>query len=398
MTQAFAGIRVLDFSQVIAGPFAAQLFNMLGADVIKVEQPDGGDQMRGFLQIEEPKHPKMSPSFMTFNAGKRSVAINLKADDAHEIILRLAKTSDVLVENFRAGVIKRLGFGYDVIREIRPDIIYCSISGYGQSGPRSGEPAYDGAIQAASGMMACTGHPETGPTRANYTPVDISTGLTAAFAIASALYRRQVTGEGQFIDVAMLDTAISLQAIHYASFLAGGPPAGLMGNGSPLGMPTADSFATKDGQILVLAPTEQQAKAFLHGIGLGDLFIKPGFDDRNGLIANRAAVHEKIAARLQTKTSDAWLEQLAEAGVAVSKVRPIPDVCKDPQLETRSILTEVAAPNTQDSSVPVVGAAFVADSDGPQLRAGPPELGQQTHLVLRELGYSDEQIARLRLT
>src|SRR4051812_17662948 len=212
MTKAFAGLRVVDFSQVLAGPFCTQQLALLGADVIKIEEPTQGDQSRGIMADNDIGRIGMSPYFLAMNANKRSMTLDLKHPRAKEVLTKLLANSDVLVQNFRAGVLERLGFGYEAVRAIRPDIVYCSISGYGQEGPYAGAPAYDGAIQAVSGMMGVTGHPDSGPTRIGFTVVDLGTALMAAFAIAGALFRRATTGEGQHLDVSMLDTSLSLMA------------------------------------------------------------------------------------------------------------------------------------------------------------------------------------------
>jgi crotonobetainyl-CoA:carnitine CoA-transferase CaiB-like acyl-CoA transferase len=177
MSQAFSGIRIIDFTQVLAGPFATQQLALLGADVIKIEERTNGDQTRGLLNDTTDSNPKMAPSFMSCNLGKRSLTLDLKSPHAKDIVYRLVENADVVVENFRAGVMDRLGFGYEALKGLKQDLIYCSVSGYGQTGPKAGTPAYDGAIQAASGMMAITGHPETGPTRTGYMPVDMGTAI-----------------------------------------------------------------------------------------------------------------------------------------------------------------------------------------------------------------------------
>lgn len=398
MTQAFTDVRILDFSQVIAGPFAAQLLNMLGATVIKVEQPGSGDQMRNLLPVPG-AHPKgLSPTFMAYNFGKRSLAINLKAPDAREVILKLAATCDVVVENFRAGVIKQLGFGYEDIRSVKPDIVYCSISGYGQTGPDSGRAAYDAAIQAASGMMASTGHPDTGPVRATAFPIDISTGLTAAFAISSALYRRARTGRGQYIDVAMQDTAMTLLSSHYARHLAGGPEPELLGNQSPSRMPTSDTFATADGHIMVATGTEAQATAFLECIGLANRLDETLLADNASRIANHGAVQEIIIPLVKMRRSDEWVSILERRKIPVAKVRNISEVISDPQLQTRGILRDVPDPEDHGRMRKLPAAAFICSEDGPNVPGAPPTLGGQTREILLSLGYSDAQIESLRIT
>src|SRR6056300_563563 len=217
MNQSFEGIRILDFTQVFAGPFGVMQLALLGASVIKIEQPGNGDQTRGLMNASNDQD--MSAAFATMNLNKRSLTLNLKHPDAINIVHQLVRTSDVVVENFTAGTMERLGLDYQRLRQIKPDLIYCSITGYGQTGPKAGEAAYDGAIQAASGMMSQNGHNETGPTRTGYMPVDMATALNTAFVIASALHRKQRSGLGQYLDVAMLDTAILLQASQFSNFL-----------------------------------------------------------------------------------------------------------------------------------------------------------------------------------
>ena len=215
--QAFSGVRILDFSQVLAGPFAVMQLALQGADVIKVEQPRTGDSTRGLMN--EGQDDSMSPSFMGMNLNKKSLTLNLKKPDALNIISKLIPNTDVVVENFKSGTMGRMGLDYESLKIMKPDLIYCSVTGYGQTGVKATDPAYDGAIQASSGMMSQNGHPETGPTRTGYMPVDMGTALNTAFAISAALHRKAKTGRGQLIDVAMMDTAIVMQAAQYSNWL-----------------------------------------------------------------------------------------------------------------------------------------------------------------------------------
>ena len=244
MTQAFEGIKILDFTQVLAGPFSVMQLALLGAEVIKVEQPTTGDQTRGLMNVGE--DIGLSPSFMGMNLNKRSLTLNLKSADAISIIKQLIVDTDVMVENFKAGTMERLGLGYEELKKIKPDLIYCSVTGYGQNGPKAGEAAYDGAIQAFTGMMSQTRHAETGPTRTGFMPVDMGTALNTAFSISTALYRKLATGEGQRIDVAMLDTALVMQAAQYSNYLNQGTLIGLPGNASPTHQPPMYSKVVTD--------------------------------------------------------------------------------------------------------------------------------------------------------
>jgi len=206
MSKPFSGVRVLDFTQVLAGPYATNHLALLGADVIKIEQPNGGDQSREMLAVPGPlQENRLSPMFIAMNTGKRSLTLDLKNPEARDIVNRLVERADVLIQNFKAGTMERMGYGPEVLQKVNPRLIYCSISGFGQSGPKSKQAAYDPAIQAASGMMSITGHPDTGPVKTGFWATDMATGVTAAFAIAGALFERHTTGKGRSLDVSMLD-------------------------------------------------------------------------------------------------------------------------------------------------------------------------------------------------
>lgn len=399
MAHAFEGLRILDFSQVLAGPAATHFFSMLGADVIKIENPASGDQFRNLMTTAAFEDYGMSPGFMTLNTGKRSVAIDLKHPDANEVVLRIARTADVVVENFRAGVIDDLGFGYEAIKKVRGDVVYCSISGYGQTGPMKGAAAYDGAIQAASGMMSVNGHPETGPTRTSYTVVDMSTALTAAFAISSALYRRQATGQGQRLDVAMLDTAMWMMAPLMAAHMVGREEFGLIGNNSPAMTPTANVFATADGHIQITGLTEAHAAAIVAVLGL-DPHEDPRLQTQKTMAAHHDGVRELFADRLKTETTAHWAGQLREARVPHSEVREFEGALADPQLAHRGIVQDVPAPkgSTHDAIDPLklIAAAFTANQEGPAIFSAPPALGQHNTDVLTQCGFSLAEVAELR--
>ena len=394
MSQAFEGIRIIDFTQVLAGPFAVMQLALLGAEVIKIEQPQGGDQTRGLMNTG--KDHGMSPSFLGMNLNKKSLTLNLKSPKAVEIVKQLVETADVVVENFKAGTMERLGLGFDTMKAIKADLIFCSISGYGQVGPKAGEAAYDGAIQAASGMMSQNGHPETGPTRTAYMPVDMSTALNAAFTISAALYRRAGTGLGQRIDVAMMDTAIVLQAAQYSNYLNQGDLLGLLGNASPTRQPTANVFATSDGHIQLIALRQPQVKKLFEAIDASEQLELDKFATPKSRVEHTSEVAAFVSTALKLKSTQYWIKTLAALGIPVAEIRELPEVVKDPQLEHRGIFETFTSPVDNSTEVTVVKAGYILDKDGPVLRRPPPLLGQDTTEILISLGYSDNQIAELR--
>jgi formyl-CoA transferase len=392
MPQAFHDIRIIDFTQVLAGPFATQQLAMLGADVIKIEAPVTGDQTRGLMS--DPG-TGMAPSFMSCNLGKRSITLDLKSSQAKTVVERLVESADVVVENFRAGVMDRLGFGYEALKAVRGDLIYCSVSGYGQSGPKAGTPAYDGAIQADSGMMAITGFPDTGPTRTGYMPVDMATALNTAFAISAALYRRLATGEGQRLDVAMMDTAMVLQTPQVSNYLVNGHVPALIGNRSPTGHPTANSFRTADGFMNVLALKEPQVEALFEAVGLTDLHQDERFATAAGRIAHYDETYRLIADVIETRTTAEWLEVFAAATVPAAGIRAYPEVMADPQFEHRRTFIETPVPDREEQ-VALVRAGYLTDIDGPESARPPPALGEHTKSVLEEAGFTPAEIEGFR--
>lgn len=390
MARAFEGIRVIDFTQVLAGPFCAEQLALLGADVIKIEQPGkdgrpGGDQGRGIMADNDMGEAGFSAIFVSVNAGKRSIALDLKAPETKPILEKLVASADVVVQNFKAGAIDRLGFGYDWAKSIKPDIVYCSISGYGQTGPYAGAPAYDGAIQAVTGMIALTGHPESGPTRVGFNVVDMSTGMTAAFAVASALFRRSQTGEGQHLDVAMFDTALTMAAQAFVRYENLGLDQNLIGNSSPALLPTAGLFKTGEGMLMISALTDGHWRGICKAIGKPELSEDPRFIDTAARKQNGDAVRAVMEEGLASAGPFEWETRLAAVGVPAAPQLPVPEVLKHPTLDHRDVILTFENLPGIDRPVMGLGAGFMANVDGPKVDRPPPALDQHRDEILKEI-------------
>jgi crotonobetainyl-CoA:carnitine CoA-transferase CaiB-like acyl-CoA transferase len=392
MGKPFDGIRVLDFTQVFAGPFASYQLSLLGADVIKVERP-GGEDYRRSVPNDEWAGKSMSPCWMAINANKRNVSFDLKNPKAIEIIKRLAQDADVVMENFRPGVMDRLGIGYEALSAVNPKLIYCALSGFGQSGPEKNTPAYDGKIQAVSGIMSVTGHEEMGPTRAGFAVCDALTGMTGAFAVASAIHQRSHTGKGQMIDVSMLDSTLTFLSPGVADYTVAGHRQGQFGNMAVSRKPTANLFEVKDGYVLLAVNSEKQFEGLMKAIGRPDLLEDQRFVDWPARIANEAplrAIIEEILAKEDAKT---WEARLAEADAPASRIYTIEDAVNHPQLAHREVLQQTEGP---DGPVTLIGSGFMMAHGGGSIERPPSEVGQHTEEVLAEAGLDGAEIAELR--
>jgi crotonobetainyl-CoA:carnitine CoA-transferase CaiB-like acyl-CoA transferase len=397
MTQALEHINVLDFTQVIAGPFATYQLASLGAKVTKLEQPNGGDQGR-YLMTPEPRYREaaMSPLFTAVNSAKRSLGIDLKHDEARPLIEALIAKSDVIVENFKAGTMKRLGFDYDSVRHLNPNMIYCSISGYGQEGPRAGDAAYDPTVQAASGIMSINGFEENGPTKVGFWVVDMTTGMNAALAICAALARRERSGQGEYIDCAMLDTAVSLMSPIMSFFLNCHAEPNFTGNGSPGLGGSSTVYPTKDGFITVASATDQQFEALAFEVGLARIVDDPEFNSRDARQRNAAQYRALLIEALGNDTAANWERRFSRVGVPAAKNQNVAEVAQDAQVAHRGLLHRMTAPEGLDDPFVAVNLGFKFREDGPKVSSPPPTLGQHTDEVLNEIGVKADRRDMLR--
>ena len=395
MSKAFDGVTVLDLSQVLAGPSCGMQLALLGANIIKIEPPSGGDQMRNRVLGSQFSDIGMAAAFLGMNIGKRSLGLDIKSEKGKEILFALIKKSDVILHNFRAGVVDRLGLDYESVRAINPSIVYTVISGFGAKGPRSADPAYDGAVQAAAGMMANNGTAESGPLRTGYMPVDLMTGMTAAYATTAALLRKQKTGKGQMVDVAMLDCAITLGSANFSRSEVDDIPDMLIGNQSIAGAPTASSFPTAEGSILTAAIMPNHVEAFFDELGLREMLNDPKFATPEARIENKEIVRDAMIEALKSDTAENWEKRLAPRGVPVAKINSVKETARLEQLQYRNILTAVPAAKGMANGYKLPGAPFTNSEDGPEVMRPAPVLGQHTVEILEEIGIDKSTISTL---
>ena len=395
----FEGIRVIDFTQVIAGPYCTYQLAALGADVIKLEQPGTGDQGRRLMApTPAARDAGRSALFSAVNSGKRSLTLDLKHPEARPVVERLVANADVVVENFKAGTMERLGLGPDVLMAANPKLIYCAISGYGQSGPRAGAAAYDPVVQAASGMMSVNGYDDTGPTKVGFWVVDMTTGMNGAFAVASALYRRQQTGQGERIDVAMLDTAVSLMSPLIGLFLNYGVEPGFTGNGVPGSGGSSTVYPTKDGHITVAAATDQQFAAMTTEIGRPDMASDPRFSSREARLENAETYRAAIIEAMSADTAERWEARLAAVGVPAGRNQRIPELPNDAQLRHREVFAELPPAPGLGAPFQAVNVGFKLQTNGPSIDRSPPAVGEHSEEILAQFGYTPDEIRGLRET
>ncbi len=389
MASALDNVKVVDLTRTLAGPFCTMMLGDMGADVVKIEEPERGDETRGWT----PFWNDVSTQFLSFNRNKRSLAVNLKEKEGVDIVLGLAAKADVVVESFRTGALDRMGLGYEAVSQRNPSIVYCSVSGYGRTGPLADKPGYDLIIQAYSGLMNLTGEPDGLPLRVGFSLVDLFTGMMAYGCILTALRYRDNTGEGQWIDTSLLDGQVATMSYHATGYLATGNEPQRLGSGHPSLVPY-QSFPTSDGFFILGCANQGLWERMCQAIGRPDLLQDPRFTTNTERVSHRAECEEALSEVFRTNSTEHWVTVITEAGIPCGPINRVSQVLSDPQVLSRDMVVEIPHPEVPDLKVP--GSPLKLTATPPTIRQHPPILGQHNEEILESAGYNPEQISQLR--
>lgn len=387
------GIKVLDLTNVLSGPFASLHLALLGAEVIKIENPKDGDLARKLGIVPEYNKQLMGTSFLAQNCNKKSVSLNTKSPEGKAIFKKLVVDADIVIENFRPRVMDRLGIGYAVLKELNPRLIYCAISGFGQTGPDADKPAYDQIIQGLSGEMAINGDERLNPLRAGFPVCDTVGGLNAAFALMAALFHRERTGEGQFIDIALLDSIMPLMGWVSANLLIGNTQPVVMGNDNFTAAPSG-TFRTLDGFINIAANKQEQWEAVCEVLGTPELKTDPRFQERDTRKKNRKSLTPLLEARLATRPTLEWVEALNAKDVPSGEILDLEAALRQPQIQHRGVLQKVDTPGIGE--IEVFGLTAHFEKTRGDVETPPPTLGQHNAEILARIGYGETELLELK--
>jgi len=397
VSSALKGIRVLELGRIVSAPWCGQILADLGADVVKVERPGRGDDLRSygpsFARDEEGNPTQESGHYLCSNRNKRSLTVDISCAEGQEIVRRLAAASDVVIENYKVGDLARYGLDYNGLRAVNPELVYCSITGFGQDGPYAKRPGYDGAFQGMSGMMAVTGDPEGEPQRVGVFVIDEMTGLYAAVAILAALRHRDAGGGGQYIDLALLDVGVAAMSARTIEWTLEGKIPERLGTRSP-GSAPAQVFKTADGFLNIQAGAEPDYRKLCDALGLPELKEDPRFAVRKDRVTHQDALAELLEERIATWSTQALFEDLNARGVVASPIYRANEVVSDPQVVHRGLHFEVPHPTV--GKVPLVASPMRMSLTPVQRYEAPPTVGQHSDLVLAELGFGADDVAGLR--
>jgi formyl-CoA transferase len=402
MPGALSHIRVLDLTRILAGPWCTQILADLGAEVIKIERPGGGDDTRSwgppYLKDTDGNDTRESAYYLSCNRGKKSVALDVSTYEGQDIVRKLASQSDLLIENYKVSGLRQYGLDYESLKAVNPRLIYCSITGFGQTGPYASNAGYDFIIQAMGGMMSITGErddlPGGGPQKVGVAVSDLMTGMYATVALLAALAHRERTGEGQYIDMALLDSEVAMVANLGSNYLVSGKAPGRMGNAHQNIVPY-QSFATADGHMILAVGNDNQFSKLCSVAGRPELAQDPRFATNPNRVRNRPMLVPVVAEIMRTRTTRQWLEALEPAGVPVGPINNLAQVFEDPQVRARGM--KVEAPHPLAGKVPMVASPMKLSATPVEHRTAPPTLGQHTDEILTALlGFTEQQIALLR--